>query len=181
MEQVADYAWWSQADAQRVSIRDALGGPEFAMASEVYQVWSRLSCSGLPARSDLDPLRFGPKALPNMALIDVLDGGRDYRWRLTGERVSALMGTRLTGKRLSELEAQLGDAVLFRGLLDQVTRYRAPRFYVLRHSTLLGAPRQTFGVLLPLRHASSRADAPAPVSTLLSACAPGGQEAAIPG
>lgn len=180
MEQVADYAWWSQADAQRVPIRDALGRPEFAMASEVYQVWSRLSCSGLPARSDLDPLRFGPKALPNMALIDVLDGGRDYRWRLSGERVSALMGTRLTGKRLSELEAQLGDAVLFRGLLDQVRRYRAPRFYVLRHSTLMGALRLTFGVLLPLRHGVSRADAPAPVSTLLSACARGDHEAELP-
>ncbi len=180
MQQVADYAWWSQAGAQRISIRDALRRPEFAMASEVYQVWSRLSCSGLPARRDLDPLSFGPRVLPNMALIDVLDGGRDYRWRLSGERVSALMGTSLTGKRLSELEAQLGDAVLFRGLLDQVTRYRAPRFYVLRHGTLMGAPRQTFGVLLPLCHGSSPADQPAPVSTLLSACARGCHETALP-
>ncbi|MDZ7712774.1 MAG: PAS domain-containing protein [Rhodovibrio sp.] len=179
MEEVADYAWWSQAGAQRVSIRDAQRLPEFAMAWQVYQVWSRLSCAGLPARSDVDPLRFGAKALPNMALIDLLDGGRDYRWRLSGERVSALMGTRLTGKRLSELEAQVGDAVLFRGLLDQVTRYRAPRFYGLRHSTVMGAPRQTFGVLLPLRRGPSPAEAPAPVSTILSACALGCDEAAI--
>ncbi len=151
------------------------------MAWEVYQVWSRLSCAGPPADSALDPVRFGAKALANMALIDLLDGGRHDRWRLSGERVSARIGTRLTGKRVSELEARLRGALLFRGLLNQVTRYRAPRFYVLRHSTLLGVPRRTLGVLLPLRRGPSPANAPAPapVSTILSACAFGCDEAAI--
>ena len=179
MEEVADCAWWSQAGVQRVSIRQARRIPDFAMAWDVYQVWSRLSRDGLPAQGDLDPLGFGPKALPNMALLDVVDGGRDYRWRLSGERVSALMGTRLTGKRLSELEAQLGDAGLFRGLLDQVVRYRAPRFYVLRHSTMMGARKWTHGVLLPLRRDPSPADSPAPVSTVLSACQRGCEEGEI--
>ena len=55
----------------------------------------------------------------------------------------------------------------------------APRFYVLRHSTLMGVPRRTLGVLLPLRRGPSPADAPAPVSTILSACALGCEEAAI--
>lgn len=169
MGEVADFGWWGQARVERVSIREAVRVPEFALAHTVYEVWSGLSRDGLPADRDLDPLRFGPKPLPNMALIDVLDGGHDYRWRLCGERVSTMLGTRLTGKRLSELEALMGDGVQFRGLLDQVVGYRVPRFYVLRHRTLVGMPKRTYGVLLPMRRAPSPADAPAPVATILTA------------
>ena len=169
MEEVADFTALRRAALERVPIREASRVPEFTLASGVYEVWSRLSCDGLPAHPDLDPLRFGPKPLPNMALIDVLNTGADYRWRLCGERVAMMLGTRLKGKRLSELEAQLGDGMAFRGLLDQVVRYRAPRFYVMRHTTLVGTPKRTYGVLLPLCRAPGPAEAPAPVATILSA------------
>lgn len=169
MEQVADFGLMGRAGLERVSIREAARVPEFALACTVYKVWSRLSRDGLPADASLDPLAFGPRPLPNMALIDVLDGARDYRWRLCGERVSSMLGTRLTGKRLSDLEQILGDGMLLRGLLDQVVRYRAPRFYVLRHHTRVGMPKRSYGVLLPLRHDPSPAESPAPVATILSA------------
>lgn len=169
MEELADVDVLGGAALERVSIREALSVPEFALAREVYEGWSRLSRDGMAARGDLDPLSFGPRSLPNMALIDVLDDARDFRWRLTGERVGAMLGTRLAGQRLSALEAKVGDWVLFRELLGQVVRYRAPRFYVLRQHTAKGMPTRTFGVLLPLGGGPSPADAPAPVSTILSA------------
>lgn len=68
--------------------------------------WQGL-CRGraMPARRDIDAVRI-PELLPFVLLVDVLDGGADFRYRLMGEHVVRNNGRSLTGRLLSELLAE---------------------------------------------------------------------------
>ena len=116
----------------------------------------------------------GAELLPHLSIIEVIEGPSDYRWALVGERIPAIIGTRLTGKLLSEIERQVGEIVMFRTLLDRVTRNGIPLFYILRHRTTDGRLKRSYGVLLPLRdrHDGDRHDGnrtPVAVAAILSA------------
>lgn len=150
MNDRGDVRSWCKAAVERVATAEARRVPQFEVAARCYQVWWSLRPGQIPARSDLDPLRFGAELLPHLTIIDVLHPERDYRWRLCGEQAIAAIGTPLRGKRLQDLEHDLGEAILFREALDEVVRTRQPLFYVLRHHTLQGLLRRSYGVLLPL-------------------------------
>lgn len=125
--------------------------PQFEIAEGVYRAWGSLSPGRVPYKQELDPLRFGGKLLPYLSIIDVIRDGADYRWRLAGEKANEANGTSLSGRYLSETEALQPDQAIYRSLLDQVTRTCEPLFYVLRHSTLVGCLKRSYGVLLPLK------------------------------
>ncbi|MEE8371893.1 MAG: PAS domain-containing protein, partial [Sphingomonadales bacterium] len=55
----------------------------------------------MPSRADFQP-RETVRFLPLISLIDVLEDGRDYRFRLVGSAVEAMLQTSLTGLKLSE-------------------------------------------------------------------------------
>jgi hypothetical protein len=57
----------------------------------------------MPARADLDPLDMPKAALRDMGLITVVDGGRDFRYRLVGTNNVARMGIDITGRLASEI------------------------------------------------------------------------------
>ncbi len=71
---------------------------------QVYDYWR--SCAQhrlMPARSDLDPMAMR-HYLPDICLIDILDGLPDAVVRLAGTRVRSVYGFELTGKCLGDLE-----------------------------------------------------------------------------
>jgi hypothetical protein len=76
--------------------------PLFPLA---YQYWSRLSESRLPRREEIDPIAVAG-ILPNIMLLDVLDGGQDFRYRLAGSTVEANFGGSLKGVVLSDILKQ---------------------------------------------------------------------------
>ena len=56
----------------------------------------------MPSRAMFDPFALRPW-LGRLILLDVIDGGEDFRYRLHGTWLVELFGRDLTGKRLSEL------------------------------------------------------------------------------
>ena len=56
----------------------------------------------MPARADLDPVEI-PTTLPGALLVDVLDDPLDFRFRLVGADVDAIVGRRFRGVRFSEI------------------------------------------------------------------------------
>jgi hypothetical protein len=58
----------------------------------------RLACR----RLDIDPTELAPH-LPNIFMADVIDGGRDFRFRLIGTQIVRGLGRDSTGRRFSEL------------------------------------------------------------------------------
>ena len=151
MEDVGDFPSWCAAAVERVPADEARMVPYFAVAAQCYTVWWCLEPGDIPTRQQLDPLRFGPKLLPHLTLIEALEGGADYYWRLCGEYAARVMGTSLARKRISQVEAELGEGVLFRLALNDVIKQWEPMFYVLRHRAMTGCMKRSYGVLLPLR------------------------------
>jgi PAS domain len=64
-------------------------------------LWHQAATSGLPTTGFVDPIKLAP-ALGYLLLVDVIDGGRDFAYRLFGTRVSAVSGFDMTRKKLSE-------------------------------------------------------------------------------
>ena len=81
----------------------------------------------MPLRRDLRPADV-TWLLGRIYLIDVLDGGADYCFRLFGIFWEKMYGSDLTGQRLSEIEAA-GRLTALRGDYDTVLAARAPFFH----------------------------------------------------
>ncbi len=81
----------------------------------------------MPARADLDPLEI-PTLLPIVGLVDVLDGGARFRYRLVGTEMVEVAGHDPTGRFLDEVLPDSGYADYLIGLFREVTRERRPLY-----------------------------------------------------
>ena len=71
---------------------DPILGP--ALAYWIDKRGSRL----LPSRRDIDPVEIPPKILPHLQIIDVVDGGARFRYRLIGTATVDAYGEDFTGR-----------------------------------------------------------------------------------
>jgi hypothetical protein len=103
----------------------------------------------MPGRQDIDPAEI-PQLLPHVTLIDVIDGGARFRYRLVGTAVVDGFNRNHTGRYVDELEIpQFGrDAFLLQ--YRSVLRKRRPIYlrniYVMAGGSQAVTPR----VLAPL-------------------------------
>ena len=68
----------------------------------VLDAWKRTTGNRLaPKREEITPSLLRA-ALPWIWMIDVIDEGKDFRFRIAGERVIQFMGRRYAGERLSD-------------------------------------------------------------------------------
>ncbi len=72
-----------------------------------------------PGRCDIDPIEIRAH-LGTLFMLDVLDEGLDYRYRLIGTRIVEISGRDATGSRFSDLYASQPEA------LDKILRTFAP-------------------------------------------------------
>ena len=86
---------------------------ECSAIRELSDYWFSL-CDGeaFPSADVFDPLSF-PEHIMWMSIVDVLDGGKDFGFRLVGTRMARMFGSDLTGKKISEgtrphVEGRLG-------------------------------------------------------------------------
>lgn len=63
--------------------------------------WHKAAVTGLPPTRFVDPIRLAP-ALGYLLLVEVVDGGRDFSYRLFGTHVAAVSGFDMTHKLLSD-------------------------------------------------------------------------------
>jgi hypothetical protein len=64
--------------------------------------WKRVAAGRLaPKREEITPALLR-NVLPSIWMIDVIDGGKDFRFRFAGDRVIQFMGRRYAGELLSE-------------------------------------------------------------------------------
>jgi len=79
-----------------------------------------------------------------MYMIDVLDDGADYCFRLFGNFWQTIYGVDLTGRRLSALEAS-GNLTALRPVYDAVAKTREPLFHPENWFGLTKNPLATSG------------------------------------
>jgi hypothetical protein len=67
-----------------------------------FQYWRSLRDQGLPNRHDIDPIEI-PELLANVMLLDAVEGGADFRYRLAGTAVEHNFGASIKGVSLSAI------------------------------------------------------------------------------
>jgi hypothetical protein len=73
-----------------------------APLSELHGYWDqRRGGRSMPARADID-VALIPTLLQYIFLIDVIDGGRDFRFRLAGTHFRDVTGQEVTGQLVAE-------------------------------------------------------------------------------
>ncbi len=57
----------------------------------------------MPRKRDIDPIELPPKLLPNIQIIEVIDGGARFRYRLVGTASVDAFGSDYTGRYPDEM------------------------------------------------------------------------------
>ena len=88
-----------------------LAVPEHPDVIALHRYWlEKRGEKAFPDRSDISPSDFA-RQLPNMTIVEVVDGGRDFRFRLFGSLLAAMTGHDRTGEYFSRLEAAPGAKI----------------------------------------------------------------------
>ena len=70
----------------------------------VFEIWTEIAAGRVaPTREEIDPRKLRG-LLPWTWMADVIDEGRDIRFRVAGERIVEFVGRRYTGEHLSAHE-----------------------------------------------------------------------------
>jgi hypothetical protein len=104
---------------------------------EAYLYWvGKLAGRAMPRRRDIDPTEI-PALLPYVALIDVLPDADDFRYRLIGSEVRDLASDDHTGRRFSDIAANIPGSTFWDDCRETV-RTRLPQW---RSPLYIGAKR----------------------------------------
>jgi hypothetical protein len=81
----------------------------------------------MPCKRDIDPVEIPPKILPNLQIIDVIDGGARFRYRLIGTALAEAYGRDFSGQHPDEMfpKDRLRYIV---GIYHTICRTKAPLF-----------------------------------------------------
>jgi hypothetical protein len=115
-----------------------------------WRVWNeaRTRRGALPGRNDIDILELR-ELLPRLTLYDVVEGGRDFRYRVHATESAAVMKEERTGKLRSEIDQPPERAVRTDALLRRIVASGRPLLSRLR-SQSGAAPLFITRLLLPL-------------------------------
>jgi hypothetical protein len=117
----------------------------------LYEYWVG-KCAGrpMPRRADIDVIELGPW-LGNLMLIEVIDGGAEFRYRVYGSTLAQYYGHDFTGKTTEAVREVAREAVRneYRMLLAERRALVVLRDREVRHRTMrvakLALPLSTTG------------------------------------
>jgi hypothetical protein len=121
----ASRSWGTLAD------RRVLSAPTHSACKALLAYWqSKRSGGSLPRRKDIVPAEI-PQLLPHLMIIEPVNGGGDWKYRLVGTAVAQRYGFDWTGKKMTELlDAATAPAII--RFYSDVAAMRAPNFVMGR-------------------------------------------------
>jgi hypothetical protein len=103
----------------------------------------------VPRKRDIDPIEVPRSVLPNLQVIDVIDGGARFRYRLIGTATVEAYGEDFTGRYPDEMfPPELRDFI--HAVYRQVCSERAPVFLSNRYVTARGFELASKRIYMPL-------------------------------
>lgn len=103
----------------------------------------------MPRKRDIDPIEIPPKILPNLQIIDVIDGGARFRYRLIGTALVDAYGKDFSGRIVDELFPD--DRLDFvQGLYRSVCTSKAPIFSRNKYHTPRDVDLFSMRIYMPL-------------------------------
>jgi hypothetical protein len=130
LRRVAAYFAENGAPAPRVTWNPAEGDLPAGPLQFLARYW-RDHCVGgaLPPLGIVDPLALKP-ALGYLMLLDVLDGGWDYRYRIYGSEIASRFGRDLTGRCTSDIVKTAYTGIFYIAGYRAVLARREPLFAI---------------------------------------------------
>jgi len=136
--------------AQELSYEEALADPNFEYPMELHALWSAMP-GDIPHFEEVKPSIFGTHLLPSVFIMNVVEQGSDFRWRLFGTDHTQRFGSDITGRRMStiaKLDTSAGSSLAFgRKCYDT----RTPVFFKTEYFDDQRVKKTTCTVALPLR------------------------------
>lgn len=135
--------------AKELSQDEAAINPDFEYPMELFNLW--LSMPGeVPHFNEITASIFSARILPSVFIMDVVEHGSDFRWRLFGTDHAKRFGSEVTGKRMSavaKFDRSAGSSLSFgRKCYDE----RAPVFFKTEYFDGQIVKKATCAVALPL-------------------------------
>lgn len=132
--------------------RDPLRHPKLR---RLFDLWDRKRGGrAMPARQDIDTVELR-EWLGNLVLVEVVDAGASYRYRVYGTKLADLFGHELTGRVVSHFASAHQPLIV--GDYDRVRRDRMP-VYFDRHGVAQGEYARIQALALPLSTAGAEVD-----------------------
>ncbi len=110
----------------------------------------------IPDRADIDPIDI-PKLLPDIGLLDVIDGGRRFFFRVVGSNINRSFGHDYTGHYLDDV-APIGYSQFITLLYKEVIHRRCPVYSLGKCRYRDSSVRSIQRLLLPLTKDSNNVD-----------------------
>jgi hypothetical protein len=105
--------------------------------------------AAMPRKRDIDPTEIHPKILPRMQIIDVLDDGARFRYRLVGTALVEANGRDYTGQYPEELLSE-DRACFVLNIYRTVCKLKGPLFTTNRYHTTTNIDLFTNRIYMPL-------------------------------
>jgi hypothetical protein len=103
----------------------------------------------MPCRRDIDPIEIPRKVLPNLQVIEVIDGGARFRYRLVGTALVEAYGKDFTGRIADELFPD--DRLNFvQGIYRTVCASKTPLFSRNKYHTPKDVELFSLRIYMPL-------------------------------
>ncbi|TNE61818.1 MAG: hypothetical protein EP335_14075 [Alphaproteobacteria bacterium] len=123
--------------------------PLFRLPVKLYDMWMALP-GELPSASHVTPTWLGAELLPYMYILDIVDGGQDFRWRLFGTAHAARYGSEATGMLMSEAARRDKSAAGSLHFARQTCAEKRPTFFLTEFLQGEFAVKSNATVVLPL-------------------------------
>ncbi|HXC28690.1 MAG TPA: PAS domain-containing protein [Stellaceae bacterium] len=103
----------------------------------------------MPRKRDIDPIEIPPKILPNLQIIDAIDGGARFRYRLIGTALVEAYGRDFSGRIVDELFPD-GRLDFVQSLYRSVCTSKAPIFSRNKYHTPRDVDLFSMRIYMPL-------------------------------
>jgi hypothetical protein len=120
--------------------------------------WTRKrETNPMPRKRDIDPVELPRKLLPNIQIIEVVDGGARFRYRLVGTASVDAFGSDYTGRYVDEMFSD--DRLNFiRSIYSTVHRTKIPLFSLNRYHTTKNIDLFAYRIYMPLSEDGTEVD-----------------------
>ena len=114
-----------------------------------YAYWrAKRGTRAMPRRRDIDPTEI-PKLLPNLQIVELVNGGERLRFRLVGTAIVRAYGAEPTGKYFDEMFS--GERLRFiQSNYRRIHREKRPLLVYGKYETTMGISLLAHRLILPL-------------------------------
>jgi hypothetical protein len=134
---------------------EELQSPDLLAGLALWRSW----CHGHPAPlwPQVDLTKFPPRLLPMMTVVDVVDGGKDFKYRYWGSELSRLFKREETGLLLSQHKVSQSGAIRFSQFTEVVAKAR-PLLFLTIFEKVEGVMAEKRNLRLPVVDAAGVVD-----------------------